>query len=70
MEPSDEYVLDTLESLLKTHDWYYEYSDDHRAWKKGAEERREITRMMKIAETIGLGIEAGLLWESYQPKHN
>lgn len=27
---------------LEKHDWYYNYSDDHRAWTKGLEESRRL----------------------------
>lgn len=32
--------------LLKKHDWYYQYSDDPRAYRKGREERFVIERMV------------------------
>lgn len=34
--------LELLESLLKSHDWYYMYSDDHSVWKRGTKEREVI----------------------------
>jgi hypothetical protein len=30
--------------LLERHDWFYAYSDDHRVWLKGEEERKELER--------------------------
>lgn len=27
---------------LKSHDWYYEYSDDHVAWRRGRDERKVL----------------------------
>lgn len=33
---------ETLEQLLKQHDWTFDYSDDHRAYKAGAENRKRI----------------------------
>jgi hypothetical protein len=32
---------------LESHDWYYNYSDDHRAWSKGSQ---ESTRLQSIAQ--------------------
>lgn len=29
-------------ALLDRHDWTHDFSDDHRAWKKGQEEWRHI----------------------------
>lgn len=34
--------LENYIDKLKYHDWYYEYSDDHRCWVKGMDERREL----------------------------
>lgn len=31
------------------HDWYYEYSDDHRVWKQGRDETEEIAKIMQRA---------------------
>ena len=29
--------LKSFYTMLKRHDWYYDYSDDHRVWKEGRE---------------------------------
>jgi hypothetical protein len=36
-------------SLLKNHDWYSEYSDDHRVWQKASE---EYTKIICMAQQI------------------
>ena len=36
-----------LEELLKFHDWYYEYSDDHNVWLKGNKQSKVIKDKMK-----------------------
>lgn len=36
---------DSLEiylALLHSHDWNYEFSDDHSVWKRGREERKRL----------------------------
>jgi len=33
---------------LNAHDWFYDYSDDHRVWCKGKEERSELYRGFDI----------------------
>lgn len=43
-------ILERLEEALKKHDWFYHYSDDHRAWTKGTNEWREITALRDAAE--------------------
>ena len=32
-----EYATERLKKMLIKHDWFYEYSDDHRAWLAGKE---------------------------------
>ena len=44
-EAMDDYI-----AKLKSHDWTYQYSDDHRVWKKGQEESQAIGSMMKILD--------------------
>ncbi len=61
--------LDTLETLLKTHDWTYNYSDDHRAWKKGNEQSDEICRQMDICCGLGLDKIANELYNKYRPEY-
>tara|TARA_R100000329_G_scaffold147497_1_gene135208 strand:+ start:272 stop:487 length:216 start_codon:yes stop_codon:yes gene_type:complete len=31
-----------LIEMLRNHDWYFEYSDDHKVWKSGVIERAAI----------------------------
>lgn len=35
-----------LEDLMRTHDWYYEHSDDHRVWLKGKAEENKISLLL------------------------
>ena len=58
--------LDTLERLLKNHDWYYMYSDDSRAYESGADERNGIYRYMEYMPEK-LKFKANELFEKYQP---
>ena len=50
-------MLDALEAKLKTHDWYYMMSDDHRVWQNGSYEQDEIRNILKQLEAIGYGQE-------------
>jgi len=61
--------LTTLESLLKTHDWFYQYSDDHRVWKKGRDQEDEIRRQKDICCGLGLDSVANELYNKYRPKN-
>ncbi len=59
--------LTTLEKILKKHDWYFDYSDDHRVWEKGRNERDEIRRQMDICCGLGLSNIADELYKKYSP---
>jgi hypothetical protein len=61
--------LDTLEQLLKTHDWTYQYSDDHRAWSKGNDQATEISRQMSICCGLGLDTVANELYNKHKPDY-
>lgn len=37
--------------LLKTHDWYYSYSDDHRVYTRGYEKARQLQGMRHELDT-------------------
>jgi uncharacterized ParB-like nuclease family protein len=33
--------------MLKGHDWYYQFSDDHRYWSAGNSQRKAIQAVLK-----------------------
>jgi len=35
-------MMDKLIKLLRKHDWYFEYSDDHKVWQRGVTQRAAI----------------------------
>jgi hypothetical protein len=35
---------------LQQHDWFYDYSDDHRVWQRGVNSRDELYRAFSIDE--------------------
>jgi len=37
----------TLINLLKSHDWYYHYSDDHSKWLNGVQSEQAINDAMQ-----------------------
>lgn len=39
--------LDEYISKLKSHDWFYEFSDDHSVWQRGKAERHDINVLQK-----------------------
>lgn len=45
--------LTNLELILKSHDWYYERTDDPRLYKKGESERRQIEYLLRVTGGAG-----------------
>ena len=46
-------LLDILESQLKSHDWFYEYSDDNRYYNSGLCEFTQIWQTIEKLQEIG-----------------
>ena len=46
-------LLNTLESQLKHHDWFYEYSDDSRYYNSGLREFTQIWQTIEQLQKIG-----------------
>lgn len=46
-----------LEVLLKKHDKYYDYSDDHSVWLKGEREYKQINSLSKQLKLAGYAEE-------------
>lgn len=49
-------TIEELKSAIKEHDFSFQYSDDHRAWKKGQAELDYIKR-------LSVGIEPKIILE-------
>ena len=54
-----------LEQLLKAHDFYFEYSDDHQVYLSGLAERKEISEKIK---QLGTSKELEELLDKYKLK--
>jgi hypothetical protein len=52
---------------LKYHDWYYDYSDDHRVWSRGDQDNRWIQSEKAYLNSMGLEQQTQALWEQYCP---
>ena len=46
-------LLETLESQLKSHDWFFEYSDDSRYYNSGLREFQQIWQTIEKLQAIG-----------------
>ena len=55
--------LQELEKLLKSHDWYFSYSDDGRAYRKGRDEQDKIRKLVDL-----IGKDGMLLHNQYAKK--
>ena len=62
-------LLDTLELQLKSHDWFYEYSDDSRYYNSGLREFTEIWRTIEQLQEVGENEfdQAIALYKQYKP---
>lgn len=47
--PLDEYI-----ELLQTHDWYFEYSDDHKVWARGQKQQQRLSFLRQQLDPDGL----------------
>lgn len=61
-------ALDKLESLLKSHDWYYMMSDDSIAYDRGLKENSEIKKLIMSLKDLGYGEDAKNLYNQYRPE--
>lgn len=64
-EPISENTLSDLEKKLKSHDWWYAYSDDNRKYTNGRANWFEITKMIRVMKG---NKEVEKLWNKYVPK--
>lgn len=64
-EPISENSLSDLEKRLKSHDWWYAYSDDNRKYTNGRANWFEITKMIRVMKG---NKEVEKLWNKYVPK--
>jgi len=37
-------------TMLQNHDWFYDYSDDHRVWQEGVNERQKLRNAFVLDE--------------------
>ena len=63
--------LIALDQLLSNHDWHFEYSDDHRVWKRGMAERSAIRaeQLRLISEGVATAEELTVFVDKYGPKN-
>jgi hypothetical protein len=57
--------LEALENECRVHDWYYNYSDDHRVWSRGHDRYKKINA---ILEKLSHSREAIEVHNKYAPE--
>jgi len=60
--------LQTLEELLKNHDWFYQRSDDNSVYEQGKFEWFMITKVITALENAGFSEETKYLYDKYLPE--
>ena len=59
---------EALRAELKRHDWYYTYSDDGAAYRRGSEHRKKIDAMFASYKKLVGANAAHALWNEHAPK--
>ena len=60
--------LQTLDKLLKNHDWFYQYSDDYSVYECGDRASNTINEVINALKGAGFGKEANDLYDKYLPE--
>jgi hypothetical protein len=55
-------TLEQYKAALAAHDWYYEYSDDHRVWCEGRDHKAKISEARKQLDPDYA------IWNEYAPE--
>ncbi len=65
-------LLEVLESQLKHHDWFYEYSDDARYYNSGLREFQQIWHTIEKLQNLGENEfdQAINMYKKYKPVVN
>jgi hypothetical protein len=67
LEAIENPMLKELEQRLKSHDWWYEFSDDHRYWKRGGQEMDAIRKLVAKINDAGLQKQGEAIWKKTAP---
>ena len=60
-------TINEFETMLRGHDWFYHYSDDHRYYTRGRDQRDAIDRAIVELTEQGLREEARQLFNDLSP---
>ena len=60
-------TINEFETMLRGHDWFFNYSDDQRWWRRGMEQRDAIDKAIVALTEQGLRDEARQLFNDISP---
>lgn len=60
-------TLEMFETMLRRHDWYFNYSDDSRWYNRGLQERKEIDAAIENLRAQGFEREVRDLFNDLSP---
>ncbi len=61
-------LLTNFRNALQSHDWFFDFSDDHSVWTRGRDERSSLVAMAKRLVAQGMdSIEVSQLWNEFAP---
>lgn len=64
---SNDELLAAYETLLRRHDWFYNFSDDARYWRAGEASGKRIREVEEALTARGLEAEFIALWNTICP---
>ena len=59
-------LLTQFKEAIAGHDWYYQYSDDHRVYCQGRDQASRISVLHRKCQAAGLGDQADAIYEAAQ----
>jgi hypothetical protein len=59
-------ILEQLKRALASHDWYFDFSDDHQTWHRGQQSLANIRQLQQQCQAQGLGEAADQLYQQYR----
>lgn len=65
----DTFALEMFNDMCKNHDWYYNYSDDHRVWKAGVAAESKLKARFRTLLNGNLKESAQAIFDTYCPKN-
>ena len=59
------FAIEMFEEMCKEHDWTYEYSDDHRVWKRGREAEGRLKAKYTMLKNTEYKASIEAIWNTY-----